>query len=63
MLARVLSTVTAPRVTPRQGEPDGGWAAPDPATALSRARTDGADPDDRPGEAVPAEATEATEPA
>ena len=53
ILHRVLSTVPAPRVTPRQADPARSWAAPDPTTA-SGTSIDGVDP---------TESSEATEPA
>jgi MoxR-like ATPase len=44
ILHRVLSTVPAPRVTPRQGEHGAGWAAPDPTTGAAGAPSE-PDPD------------------
>ena len=39
ILHRVLSTVPAPRVTPRQADPARSWAAPDPTTASGAGAT------------------------
>jgi len=39
ILHRVLSTVPAPRVTPRQADPARSWAAPDPTTASGTGST------------------------